>query len=214
MTKLSPDEILAENERLTAENQQLKWKERQAQIARPLVSTSSAGGPRVELPTPSQKVALSKIVVAAFPWLSAASIYIPGSDWDDQFSVAFEALAHVNRTDTVDTRYYLAHWNDKIQNIARALRYFTRISNAPMISAALAWGDIPHNVGIDNNHSAVCCFGLADGGGRPPNAAGWKAVLEKGKLLPPTSTAQPRKQSYSEYITNKHRPLVSFPTQE
>ncbi len=143
------------------------------------------------LPTSDQYVALSTVVTDKFPWLSAAAVYLPDDEWNAEFKAAFLALSNIGRA-SIDGTISLDHWSAKIAEINLALTGGVPvISDAPLIAAALAAGDVSHNVGIDNNFAGCVCLGLADDGGDAPDMTAWQTVLSSGTLLTPTSTAQP-----------------------
>lgn len=123
-------------------------------------------------------IEISRVVIGICPWLSSASTYMDTAEWDRQYFAAFAALAHINRCDTPDTRWLLPHWTGRLETIARALGHFAQITGAPMTAAILGIGDVPHDVGVVSHMTRTASFGLVDGSGRAPNAAGWKRVLE------------------------------------
>lgn len=204
----SREELEAENEQLRADLETARWRQQQHQLAgRPLVRQSPFRE-RVELPTAEQKLELSRIVIADHPWLSSASVFIPPSEWDAMYVAAFDSVAHVDRTDKPDTRYYLSHWIDKVTDISRALGHHVQITKAPLIAAALSWGDISHNATDDSNPGFVICLGLCDGTGRKANSEAWKRLLHTRKLVAPTSDALPKRNENPEYLANRPRVTV------
>ena len=195
--------------RLEEENAQLRHEAAKHRIAdpRPLVQTDAVAPP-VEMPNKNQMIEISKIVISFCPWLSAASTYTPYGEWDAQYLAAFDALAHVNRG-PLDTRWQLPHWTGRLETISRALGHFTRITGAPMTAAILGFGDVEHDVGAVGHMTRTASFGLVDGSGRAPNAAGWKRVLETRRLLEPTTgkKAPPSKPTAPGL---PGRPLVTY----
>ena len=170
--------------RLEQENAQLKHEAAQRRIAdpRPLVRPMPVAPP-IEMPNRAQMIEISRVVIGICPWLSSASTYMDTAEWDRQYFAAFAALAHINRCDTPDTRWLLPHWTGRLETIARALGHFAQITGAPMTAAILGIGDVPHDVGVVSHMTRTASFGLVDGSGRAPNAAGWKRVLETSQAL-------------------------------
>jgi hypothetical protein len=140
----------------------------------------------IEMPTSKQFEKLFAIVARARP----KDVPEFSGDWDrsafiSRSAVAFEYLTTVRRTEVINKKFYIGGFVDRA-NIWLSAQGSAVVEGSHFMAAVYMAGDIPYQL---PNPAEGIVFGLGltfDPSQTPASSAGWKGVLERGALRPPT----------------------------
>jgi hypothetical protein len=135
----------------------------------------------IVLPTEAEYRGILSAVRDAYPQLLRSS-NPRCADQEDavffhDFCGAFERVAHLRRTEQIDSKHALSWWVGEANRWLRG----RQIDGAAFLAAVIGAGDV--SFVQRDEYGNVWAFGLATFGGRPATEA-WRRVL-KGQLLPP-----------------------------
>jgi hypothetical protein len=102
------------------------------------------------------------------------------------FTNSFLALGHIDRSEIVDARHYLTHWQEHAEEILRPMGKAGRIDG--FLAAAIAHGDVPYRL-PDAHKGIVAELGLLHYGSGRRCTNKWREVLSMGRVLAPAPVA-------------------------
>ena len=165
--------------------------------------------PRADMPTDSELAKLRELVFSKYEGLRPRQNPLDRFDAMDQreselgYRAAFIWLGTLRRTEKLVTKFHPTAWGDGADDYRRSLQLGGTCSGHSVVTAAIAWGDIDFS--LDGwPHQLNLALAFQGGSGRPPDAAGWRGVLQNGVTLAPLKMPAPT------HVWAPHVPVVDL----